>query len=78
MPTLRSYLDSQNQQGEDRMIPVPQSTVAKPLTFIDYCVCLESSSSLFEIKRFAERVPVEIRQDERFTRAVAKRIAAIK
>ena len=60
------------------MIPVPHSTVQKPLTWLDYVVCLESSSSLFEIKRFAEQVPVEVRQDERFARAVAKRIAAIK
>ena len=58
------------------MIPVPQSTPERPLTAIDYCALLESSSSLFEIRRFAEQVPVEVRQDERFARAVAGRIAA--
>ena len=65
-------------EGEDRMINVCRSTDDKPLTVFDRIADLESCVSLFEIRRFAEQVPVEIRQDERFTLAVAKRIAAIK
>ena len=60
------------------MINVRRSTAEKPLTVIDHIADLESCSSIFEVRRFSEQVPVEIRQDERFTRAVAARLAAIK
>lgn len=60
------------------MIPVPQSTLEKPLTAIDYIAALEQCTSITLVQGFAEQVPVEVRQDDRFTRAVAKRLASIK
>lgn len=58
---------------------VPQSTLEKPLTAIDYIVAMEQQcSSLSAVQRFAEQVPLTVREDERFTRAVAKRLATIK
>lgn len=60
------------------MITVPQSTIDKPLTAIDYIACLEQCSSITEVQQFAAQVPDDVRHDERFTRAVAKRLGAIK
>lgn len=60
------------------MIAVPQSTVEKPLTPIDYLAALELCASINDVQLFAEQVPVEVRQDYRFERGVAKRLAAIK
>ena len=60
------------------MIPVPQSTIEKPLTAIDYIACLEICSNIADVQQFAEQVPPDVRNDERFTRAVAKRLGAIK
>lgn len=60
------------------MIAVPVSTVEKPLTAIDYCACLSQCVSLAEVGRFGEACPEWVRADERFTRAVAARLAAIK
>lgn len=60
------------------MIPVLKSTVEKPLTAVDYCAALEQCTSITEVKQFAEQVPIEVRQDERFNRAVAGRLAVIK
>lgn len=59
-------------------IEVPVSTVEKPLTAIDYMLPLEQCGSITEVQQYAARVPLEIRQDERFTKAVANRLAAIK
>jgi hypothetical protein len=60
------------------MIAVPVSTKAKPLTAIDFMVPLEQCASITEVQDYAGRVPLKVRSDERFTRAVAKRLAAIK
>lgn len=60
------------------MIPVPISTPEKPLTAIDFAAALEQCSTISEVRDFGERVPIEVRQDERFTKAVALRLAAIK
>lgn len=60
------------------MIDVPVSTPDKPLTPIDFIACLEQCGSHTEVAHFAERCPLDVRQDERFTRAVAKRLADIK
>ena len=60
------------------MIDVPQSTVEKPLTAIDYIASLQACSSLSEVQQFASRCPLEVRQDERFGRAVAKLLGEIK
>ena len=60
------------------MIVVPASTIEKPLTAIDYIAHLEQCSSLALVSAYAEAVPDHIREDERFTRAVASRLAALK
>lgn len=60
------------------MITVPQSTVAKPLTAIDYIAALDQCISIAQVKRYADKVPLWVRRDERFTKAVAKCLAAIK
>lgn len=60
------------------MIAVPQSTPEKPLTAIDYIAGLEQCQSLTDVKNYGELTPLKVRTDERFTRAVAKRLAAIK
>jgi len=60
------------------MIEVPQSTVAKPLTAVDYCALLAQCASLDEVRDYASRCPLEVRQDERFARAVALRLGEIK
>lgn len=60
------------------MITVPQSTVEKPLTAIDYIVFLEQCHTHEDIQQVSAEVPMKVRQDDRFERAVAKRLAAIK
>lgn len=59
------------------MITVPSSTVEKPLTAIDYIAALEQCASVTDVQRFGEQVPLEVRQDDRFNRAVATKLAAI-
>lgn len=60
------------------MIPVLESTIEKPLTAIDYIAALDQCDGIREIQLFADQVPMHIRQDERFTRAVANRIKAMR
>ena len=60
------------------MVEVPVSTVEKPLTALDYIACLVQCNSIEEVRDYAERCPLEIRQDERFTRSVAWRLAEIR
>lgn len=60
------------------MIAVPQSTVEKPLTPIDYIAAMEACATVREVGQFADQVPSAVRNDERFTRAVAARLGAIK
>lgn len=59
-------------------INVPVSTVEKPLTAIDFCAALEQCTSLDEIREFSEQLPINVLNDERYNRAVANRLAAIK
>ena len=59
------------------MIQVPQSTAEKPLTAIDYIAALEQCTSITEVQRFGEQVPIDVRHDDRFTKAVATKLAAI-
>lgn len=59
------------------MIAVPQSTIEKPLTAVDYCACLEHCITLEEVGTFSEQLPEWVRSDERFSKAVAKRLAVI-
>ena len=60
------------------MITVPQSTPEKPLTSIDYIARLAECVTAAEVASYAERCPGHVRHDERFTKAVAGRLAAIK
>lgn len=60
------------------MIAVPRSTPEMPLTAIDYIARLEQAQSITDVRNYAELVPIKVRGDERFTRAVAQRLAAIK
>jgi hypothetical protein len=60
------------------MIEVPQSTVERPLTAIDFIASLQTCSSLSEVQQFSSRCPLEVRQDDRFGRAVARRLGEIK
>ncbi len=53
-------------------------TLEKPLTTIDYIAALEQCVSIAEVQRYAGDLPLWVREDERFTKAVAKRLAAIK
>ena len=60
------------------MIAIPQPTIEKPLTAIDYIAHLEQCAYVALVSAYAEAVPDHIREDERFTRAVASRLAALK
>lgn len=60
------------------MIPDLRPTIEKPLTTIDYIAALEQCVSITEVQRYAERVPMWVRQDDRFTKATAQRLAAIR
>lgn len=60
------------------MIRVPQSTVEKPLTAIDYIAAMAECSTAREVAIYAEQVPLEVRNDERFSRAALARLDAIK
>lgn len=59
-------------------VQVPQPTIEKPLTAIDYIAVLEQCSTLDEVAWYAQACPEAIRNDERFTRGVAKRLSSIK
>lgn len=60
------------------MIPVPVSTVEKPLTVIDFIASLEYCVTPDEVRDYGDRVPMEYRSDERFTRGVRRRLDAIR
>ena len=60
------------------MIEVPQSTVEKPLTPIDFVAVLQQCASISEVADYAQRCPLEVRQDDRFARSVAYRLGEIK
>ena len=57
---------------------VPQSTIEKPLTVVDYIAGLAACTSIETIGDYANACPLEVRQDFRFERAVAGRMADIK
>jgi hypothetical protein len=57
---------------------IPVSTIEKPLTVIDYIAALQQCVTTRMVRGFAQEVPLHIRQDERFAKAVAQRLAAIK
>lgn len=59
------------------MIAVPQSTPEKPLTAIDYIATLDQAKTAQEVRAYDEQVPLEVRHDWRFIRAVDKKLIEI-
>lgn len=60
------------------MIVARKSTPEMPLTVIDHIADLELCRSVTDIQQFSEQLPIEVLNDERYSRAVAHRLAAIK
>lgn len=60
------------------MIAVPQSTVEKPLTVIDYIAVLDQCGDITMLSKFAAALPPHIVEDDRFAKAVKSRLDAIK
>jgi hypothetical protein len=61
------------------VITVPQSTVAKPLTPIDFIAAMEEQCrDVGTLTAFANACPPEIVQDERFAKAFKRRLDAIR
>lgn len=60
------------------MIAARKSTPEMPLTVIDHIADLALCRSLTDIQQFSEQLPIEVLNDERYNRAVAMRLAAIK
>jgi len=59
------------------MIRARQSTIEMPLTVVDHIADIQSCTTVEEIRDFGDQLPVEVRQDDRFTRAVARRLAEL-
>lgn len=59
-------------------VTVPVSTVEKPITVVDYCAGLFECITASEVARYSGACPPAIRNDERFTKAVAARLTAIR
>lgn len=59
-------------------VNVPVPTVEKPLTAIDYIASLDACRTHREVGLYCDKVPGLVRTDERFTRAVAVKLGAIK
>lgn len=59
-------------------VNVPTSTIDKPLTAIDYIAAMDACSTHVEVGKFCDQVPLSVRNDERFGKAVAAKLAAIK
>lgn len=60
------------------MITVPQSTVEKPLTAVDYCAALAYCETLEEVHTFNSQLPLEVLQDDRYNRALAQHCSRLK
>lgn len=58
-------------------VHVPVSTVEKPLTTIDYIAVLAECKTLSEVRDYGNRLPRDVVQDERFSKAVRQRCAEI-
>lgn len=59
------------------MVNVPVWTVERPVNYIDYIAALQDCKSVREVGEFGEQVPMPIREDVRFTKAVADKLKAI-
>lgn len=79
-PQLDREYNEQQERLENiraqRLTP-PVSTIEKPLTAIDYAACLEHCLNIVEVATFSEQLPLAVRMDERYCKAVAKRLAVI-
>lgn len=60
------------------MIAVPQSTVEKPLTTIDYIAVMARAATFEELTDYAASVPPHVVEDDRFARAFKVRLDEIK
>lgn len=60
------------------MIIVPQSTVEKPLTALDYCAELTRCETLEDVHSFNSQLPLEVLQDDRYNRALAQHCSRLK
>jgi hypothetical protein len=60
------------------VISVPVSTVERPVTVIDFIAGLYACASVTEVESYNQQCPAAIRDDARFVRAVALRVALIK
>lgn len=78
MPALRVDLDPHAAQGEGGRMNIPVSTFEKPLTVIDFIAHLEQYGSFRELTAYANAIPPEIVQDDRFAKAFKKRLDAIR
>lgn len=54
-----------------------RSMPEKPLTSIDYIAALERCTTVESVREFGASAPAWVRGDDRFTRAVAKRLSVI-
>lgn len=55
---------------------VPQPTIEKPLTAIDYIAVMNDCTDYRELVGYVKLVPPEIFEDERFVRAFKNRLNA--
>lgn len=58
-------------------IEVPVGTLERPITVIDYIGAMQQCVSLAQVASFCEGCPLDVRQDERFAKAVVKRLAEL-
>jgi hypothetical protein len=59
-------------------VNVPQSTLEKPLTAIDYIAAMEQCTHFGELVEYAKFVPADVVEDERFARAFKDRLETIR
>lgn len=60
------------------MISIPVDSIEKPITVVDYCAGVYRCESLAEVQAYGEACPEWVRQDERFTKAVAVKLADLR
>lgn len=58
-------------------IEVPVGTLEKPITALDYIGAMQQCITLTQVADFCERCPLDIRTEERFAKAVVKRLAEL-
>lgn len=76
IPALQVDLDAQD-KGGGRVIAVPQSTVEKPLTSVDYIAILPLCGDVPTLMKLASALPPYVVADDRFAQAFKKRLAEL-